>query len=259
MYIGKLWQRLSVYERWMWVCVVLAMLLRLLLILFHWPATNSDEGNMGMVALNVAYHGDHPVFFYGLPYMGPVEGYVAVPFFYLFGPSVTTLRLGLLIFLFGFLVGTFYLVRLLFNEKYALAAVILLGLGSPDLFLLQLRAVGEYPEMLMFGTCIPLCALWLSLTVPRVSEVAVMGYQRRRLLVYLLLGAMMGVAVWIDFLIGPFFVMALLMLWAFCRNEVKSRYGLTGLLGFLIGVFPLIYYNVTAPINRNSLNVLLDI
>ena len=63
--------RFSANERWMFAIVVAATLARFILIYFNWPTTNSDEGNMGLVALHIAYQGDHPTFFYGLPYMGP--------------------------------------------------------------------------------------------------------------------------------------------------------------------------------------------
>src|SRR6266478_6739764 len=121
----------------MFASVAVATLLHLVLISFNWPITNSDEGNMGLVALHVAYQGDHPIFFYGAPYLGPLEGYAAAPFFRLFGPSLFALRLPLVLFFIGFLVSMFYLIRLLYqSEKFALATVILLGLGSPDLFFL---------------------------------------------------------------------------------------------------------------------------
>src|SRR5437667_7928048 len=78
--------------------IFIATLLRLILIYFHWPVTNSDEGNMGLLALHVAYKGEWPIFFYGLPYMGPIEGYIAAPLFRLFHPSMFFLRLGLVPF-----------------------------------------------------------------------------------------------------------------------------------------------------------------
>src|SRR5438034_973034 len=68
----------------------------------------------------------------------------ALPIF--FGTSLFALRLPLVLFFIGFLISMFYLVRLLYSEKFALATVILLGLGSPDVLFLQLRASGEYPR-----------------------------------------------------------------------------------------------------------------
>ena len=79
--IVKQFRHRSPYELWMVIVVVLAVLLRFLLIYYHHPMTNSDEGNMGLEALHIAFYGDHPIFFYGLPYMGPVEAYLAAPLF----------------------------------------------------------------------------------------------------------------------------------------------------------------------------------
>src|SRR5436190_16198280 len=85
-------------EFYIFALILMATVLRLVLIYFNWPTTNSDEGNMGILARHVAYNGEWPIFFYGLPYLGPVEGYLAAPLFHLFGPSTFTLRLALLPF-----------------------------------------------------------------------------------------------------------------------------------------------------------------
>jgi hypothetical protein len=65
------------YELSIFALILIATLARLVLISQNWPITNSDEGNMGLLARHVAYNGEWPIFFYGLPYMGPVEGYIA--------------------------------------------------------------------------------------------------------------------------------------------------------------------------------------
>ncbi len=210
---------------------------------------------MGLVALHVAYQGDHPIFFYGAPYLGPLEGYAAAPFFRLFGPSLFALRLPLVLFFIGFLVSMFYLIRLLYSEKFALASVILLGLGSPDVLFLQLRASGEYPEIEMFAALMCLLAAWLALSSQRP------GQQERwkRIVIYGLLGLIVGLALWVDLLILPFVAAVGLLLWFFCRRELLRWTGLSLLLGFAVGAFPLIYYNLTAPLDQNSLFVLVGI
>ena len=119
--------RLGPYELSMFMIVAAATLVRFVLIYFNWPVTNSDEGNMGLLAMHVAYRGELPIFFYGLPYMGPLEGYIAAPLFHLFGVSLFTLRLGLLLLFALFLICMYYLTRLLYAEKFALAIVVLLS------------------------------------------------------------------------------------------------------------------------------------
>lgn len=251
MHILKRLRYRSPYELWMFVVVALSVFLRFIQIYFHHPITNSDEGNMGLEALHIAFNGDYPIFFYGLPYMGPVEAYLAAPLFHLFGPSVFTLRLALLPFHVGFLIATYYLVRLLYTERFALASIILLSLGSPAVIYLQLMAVGEYPEIEMFAALICLLALSLAL-----SSHLQRTERRKRIVLYGVLGLIIGVAIWVDFLIGPFVAMGLLLLYLFCRWELLRWSGLSLLLGIIIGAFPLIYYNLTAPIDQNSLNIL---
>ena len=257
MYLKRI--HISPYERWMFVLVATATLARFFLIYFNWPLTNSDEANMGLVAFHIAYQGDHPTFFYGLPYMGPLEGYIAAPLFRIFGASLFTLRLGLLPLFAAFLVCMFYLTRLLYSEKFALAIVALLSLGSGEVISLQIKAVGEYPEIELFATLIPLLAAWLALTSLSLSQEGAPDVKRKRILIYGFFGIIIGLALWVDLLILPFVASAVLLLVLFSRRELLTGAGLSFLLGIIIGAFPLIFYNITASLDQNSLSVLFSI
>ncbi len=240
----------------MLVCVALATLLRLVLIAFNWPYTDSDEGNMGVLALHVAFQGDHPIFFYGGNYLGPLEGYVAAPLFRLFGSSLFALRLPLVLFFVLFLISMYYLVRLLYDSrKYALATVILLGLGSPDVLFLQLRASGEYPELEMFAALMCLMAVGLALTTAQWQQPGA-WVKWKRIGLYALLGLVVGLALWVDLLAGPFVLAIGLLLCCFCWRELVRWPALALLAGFIVGAFPLLYYNLTAPWSQNSWYVL---
>ncbi len=239
------------------IVILIAIILRLILLTFHWPITNSDEGNMGILARHVAFNGEWPIFFYGLPYLGPLEGYTAAPLFHLFGPSTFTLRLALLPFFALFLLCMYYLTRLLYTPRLAAFTALLFCFGSEEILRRQLRAVGEYPETLFFAAFICLVISWLVL-----SPYEVTGRTRttaRRIVVYGVLGLVVGCALWVDFLILPFLATATILLLLFCRRELVSLSGLSLLAGILIGAFPLLYYNVTAPLSDNSLAVLLSI
>lgn len=255
----KRFRSIGVYERWMLACVVCAALLRLVLISFNWPYTDSDEGNMGVLALHVAFQGDHPIFFYGGNYLGPLEGYAAVPLFRLFGSSLFALRLPLVLFFVIFLVSMYYLVYLLYNSrKYALVSVALLGLGSPDVLFLQLRASGEYPELEMFAALMCLLAVGLALTTSRWRERGASA-KWKRIGLYALLGLCVGFALWVDLLAGPFVLAMGVLLLFFCWRELIRWPGLGLLAGFVAGAYPMIYYNLTAPWSQNSWNVLLQL
>lgn len=240
----------------MLVCVILAVALRLVLIFFNWPFTDSDEGNMGLLALHVAFQGDYPAFFYGASYMGPIEGYLAAPLFYFFGSSLFLLRLPLVFFFAVFLLAMYYLLLLLYRDrKFALTMVVLLGLGSPDVLFLQLRASGEYPEIEMFAALMCLLALWLALSAARGEQ----AIRWKRLAISILLGLIIGVALWVDLLIAPFVIaVGVLLVW-FCWRELVRWPGLGLLGGMITGAFPLLYYNVTAPWSQNSWFVFLNL
>ncbi|HEY0753986.1 MAG TPA: hypothetical protein VGD98_08510 [Ktedonobacteraceae bacterium] len=246
----------GVSERWILACVAGATLLRVVLLAFNWPYTDSDEGNMGVLALHVAFQGEHPVFFYGGNYLGPLEGYLAAPLFRLFGSSLFALRLPLVLFFVIFLIGMYYLVLLLYNSrKYALVSAILLGLGSPDVLFLQLRASGEYPELEMFAALMCLLAVGLALTTSRWQQPGA-GTKWKRIGLYTLLGALVGQALWVDLLAGPFVLAMGLLLSFFCWRELVRWPGLGLFVGFVVGGFPLIYYNLTVSWEQNSWNVL---
>ena len=249
--------RISKNEWWMFAIVAVATLARFLLIYFNWPATNSDEGNMGLLALHVAFQGDHPTFFYGLPYMAPLEGYMAAPLFRIFGVSLFTLRLGLLPLFAAFLICMYYLTRLLYTEKFALAIVILLSLGSSAIIYIQIKAFGEYPETELFSALIPLLAAWLALTSYSSNRGEVQRSKQKRIMIYGFLGLIVGLALWVDFLILPIVATAGLLLLLFCYRELLSWAGLSLLLGIIVGAFPLIQYNLTAPWDQNSWSTLL--
>jgi 4-amino-4-deoxy-L-arabinose transferase-like glycosyltransferase len=245
------------YELAIFALILVATLARLVLISQNWPVTNSDEGNMALLARHVAYNGEWPIFFYGLPYMGPIEGYIAAPLFHLFGPFTFTLRLGLLPFFFLFAICMYYLTRRLYTPGLALFTVILLCFGSNEVIARELKAVGEYPEIVFFAAAICLLSIWLARSTPLADSSSRPALWR--VLVYGLLGLIVGLALWVDFLILPFIGTGALFLLLFCRRELRSWAGSSLLLGIVLGAFPLIIYNVTAPLDHNSIAVLLDI
>src|SRR6478672_6286163 len=77
--------------------ITLSVLFRTVLVVFHFPEVNSDEGKMGLAGMHIAFQGQHPMYHYGQNYLGVLEAYIAAPFFRLFGISDITLRIGMLL------------------------------------------------------------------------------------------------------------------------------------------------------------------
>lgn len=235
--------------------IILATTLwRLVLLGLGWPLTNSDEGTIGIMALHIAYQGAHPTFFYGQHYMGSLEAFLAAGLFRLFSPSLFLLRMVTLALFTLALVGIYILSRMLFSRSWALVTLLLVSAGSGIAMANELRAIGGYPETLLFCVLLMLCASWLALSYQPQAEKRA---QIRRWLVYLLWGLVAGLGLWTDMLIVPSIVASGLLLLLLCWRELWRPLTLLCLLaGLCIGAFPLIYYNLHAAPGQDSLSVI---
>ncbi|HVB26163.1 MAG TPA: hypothetical protein VNG51_29760 [Ktedonobacteraceae bacterium] len=97
--------------------VGVAVLLRVILDAFNWPVTTSDEGSMGLMAIHIAYHGELPLVLYGQSYMGSMEAYLGSVFFRIFGISLFSLRLGVILLFTLFLVSMYLLTCAPFSAR----------------------------------------------------------------------------------------------------------------------------------------------
>ncbi|MGZ3627957.1 MAG: hypothetical protein ACXVDN_09855 [Ktedonobacteraceae bacterium] len=233
--------------------IALATLLRISLIALGWPHSNADEGTMGLMAMHILNKGEHPIFFYGQHYMGTLEAYLGSVFFYLFGISIFSLRLGPVLFFSLFLVNMYLLTSLLYTKKFALITLIILTLGSSIMLDTELVALGGYPELLFFGSLSLLLSSWLALSH---DQYAPPRKKILRLLVYTCWGLVCGLGFWSDFLMLGFILLSGLFLLLFCWKEILKGAALFLVLGLAVGAFPLIVYNLKAPPNLNTLTVL---
>lgn len=81
-------------------CILLAVLLVLLrsAVWMFWEVSlNSDQAIVGLMAKHLSEFRTFPLFFYGQNYMLGVQSWIAVPFFWLGGPTVAMLRLPLVL------------------------------------------------------------------------------------------------------------------------------------------------------------------
>jgi hypothetical protein len=248
--------RISSYGIWASGIIAFAALIRIVLIAQGWPVTNSDESTMGLEAMHIAFRGEHPIFLYGQNYMGTLQAYLGAALFHLFPASLFPLRFGLVILFAAFLVSLYLLTSLLYTKKLALASLALLSFGSSEVFIREVKSLGGASETLLFGTIALLLATWLALS----SGQDLSPRRRRwRFLAYGIWGFAVGIGLWSHMLVGPFVLMSGLMLVWFCWSEVRRWAGAWLLLGLLIGLLPLIIYNITAPLDQNSLVILWEL
>src|ERR1700730_814774 len=246
--------KIGIYELSAIGIILLAASLRLALITQRWPLTNSDEGTIGIMALHIAYHGDHPVFYYGQNYMGALEAYLAAGLFHIFGASLFTLRLGLVLMFGLFLTSMYVLTSMVYSKALGLVTLGLLGLGSSYVMARELSSIGGYPETLLFGSLVFLIATWLVLSSHPGS---IWRGRSWRLAAYTTWGISAGLGLWSDLLIAPFVLMSSLLIACFCWLELLRGIALLCMfVGFVVGAFPLLYYNLHNASGGNSLKIL---
>lgn len=239
--------------------IAFAIGLRTLLVLLHWPPTNSDESTMAIMADYVAYKGAHPLIMWGQDYMGVIEVYIGAIFYHIFGgPSITALRLSVILIVGIFFISTYILSSLLLTKKQALITIALLSVGSIQYLTRQTIATGGRAETLLFSSLAFLIATYLSLTY---RQNAWVHTKFLRLLGYFAFGLVGGLALWSDLNVLVFLAMACLLLVIFCWREIFIWGGwLVGLIGALIGLSPwLIYCQIYYNFSKNPLSVFYSI
>jgi hypothetical protein len=236
--------------------IIVAIGIRIALLSQGWPHTNSDEGTFGMMAINIAFHGDHPIFMYGQNYMGTTQAYLGALMFRLFGISLFNLRLGLVLLFALFMYAMYLLTSLLYTKGMALFTLLLLALGSSYVIYRQVQSLGGWVETLFFGALLYFLASWLALTA---RQEAVRTRRRLRLVAYFGWGALVGLCLWSTVVIAPFLLTSGLLLLIFCWRDIRSWAPVMLIAGLLIGGLPLIIYNLHATPSTNSWTTLLTL
>lgn len=75
----------------LWLCLLLALVVRIVLIVHTNGVIDGDESLVGIQAQHIL-RGERPIYFYGIPYFGSLEAYLVALVFALAGSSVWALR-----------------------------------------------------------------------------------------------------------------------------------------------------------------------
>jgi hypothetical protein len=248
--------KIDIHDLGAGLLILFATALRLLFAALGWPPTNADEGTMGIMALHIAYRGEHPLLFYGQNYMGSIEAYLGAMFFHLFGPSLLALRLGVMLLVMLFLISTYLLSRLLYSKSLGLAVLTLMSFGSIYVFTREMIATGGTSQTLLFGSLSFLLATWLCFTYHRHARFTT---NLLRGLGYAIWGLVLGLGVWSDMIVLPVFALAGFLLLIFCWRDLLLWSWLPVLLGFVAGAWPLIEYNRETSPGEDSVTILLKL
>ena len=234
----------NTYQLYAFLIIASATIFRIVLSCLGWPPTDSDEATYNLMAFHIWKNGEHPIFMYGGNYLGALEAYIGAVLFRLFGPSMLVMRIEMAGLFALFLLGLYLLTYRLYSPHFALVTIAFLALGTVSMLVRQLKATGGNAEINVFGVFILLISF--TLASGRVEK----GWKRA--ILYSLWGIFSGLALWSHILIAPYLLVASILLVVFCWREML-KWGLWLLLiGFVVGGFPLIYYNLTSPPDANS-------
>lgn len=96
----------------LWLCLLVALIIRVWLAVRTHGILDGDEALLGIQAEHIL-QGARPIYFYGIPYFGSLEAYVAALLFAIFGPSVAALRAETTAFSLLLVCATWWLASLL--------------------------------------------------------------------------------------------------------------------------------------------------
>src|SRR5262249_1565126 len=137
------------------------------------------------------------------------------------------------------------------SRNFALLTIAVLSLGTYTMLERQVKSIGGYTEILplaVFALLISYKLACLKKETPLLRKAAL----------YAVWGFVVGLALWSDLLIIPYLLMAGIALVLFCWWELCKWSIWIVLLGFVVGAFPLIYYNLTAAPGTDSLTTFLQ-
>ena len=201
------------------------------LLLLRLPRLWYDEATSGLLGLSVL-SGELPIYFFGQPFMGALDGYLAAPLFWLLGVSARTLKLVPVLLGLATLGLTVRLAHDAFGSRAALFTAVLLAVPPDFLLYWSHEARNHYPLTLLLGTL----ALLLALRAPTARG-------GRATVLFVLLGGILGLAFWTNFLSLVYFpAVALLLLRRGIRPLVPRV--LAALPAFAIGSLPHWLYGV---------------
>jgi hypothetical protein len=213
-----------------WLLAALAVAAALRLAFLVRPRLWHDEATVGVMGLAVL-RGELPVYFFGQPFMGALDAYLAAPLYQLLGVSAATLELTAALLSLAWLGLVVALAAQGFGPRAAAWTAVLLAVPGDFLLRWSHEARTHYPLGMALGTL----ALLLAWRAPEGG--------RRAPLRFALAGVVAGLAVWTTFLSLVFGPPVLLLLLRGGRGPLV-RGAPWAAVGFALGSAPHWLYGV---------------
>jgi hypothetical protein len=192
---------------------------------------DADESVVGLMALHILA-GEFPAFYWGQPYLGSLEAYLVAAAFWLTGASNLVLKLVPGLVYLAFALFVFFGTRRDYGDGVALLSLLYLALPPSFLALWSMKARGGYVELLALGQALLFLTPWAT------QARSVFAWRTA------LLGLVAGLLLWTHVLGVIYVLPAGLYLLLRLRWAVFSPALLAGLAGLLLGLTPVLIYNL---------------
>lgn len=191
-----------------------------------------DEAIIGIMGNHIR-DGERPIFFYGQPYMGALQAYVAAVLFSIFGMSREAFKVITVPEFIAFAVSLYALARRTYNANAALLAVLFAAIPPVYVLINTTKLIGPVLPSMTLGNLVLLLAIDEAYGSPS------WGRRWVRLLVMGILG---GFGFWLHSQIAIYLATAALLLFMSDKRILFRPELLAGLAGFVIGALPVFNY-----------------
>lgn len=246
----------------LWLCIVIALAVRILLVIHSNGMIDGDEALVGIQAQHIL-HGERPIYFYGIPYFGSLEAYLVAFVFAIAGSSVWALRAEpmLLALVIVWLTWRFAAALADFAQLPAYARQQFMGVAA--LYAAVLPLYDVVLEMRTFGGYVETFVLMLLLlhSVLQLTRAWGRGASRHEFAWrWAGIGLVIGVGMWVDPLIISAVAAAALWIMGFCvyktacwrrQDSLRGalffileglRWSLVAIPAYVIGCAPALYW-----------------
>lgn len=218
-------------KKWIFIIFFAGCVLRMFAL--YPPELRFDPATVALQALQIQ-DGDRPIFWAGQAFMGTLGSYLAAIAFELFGSNTFTMSILAFVMHISFIGLSILTAYIFFGSSVALVTSLLWMVPSKVSFYWAYQMRPDYQLCFIFTGIL---ILWTHRLMNKPKNL-------RHSMEFFGLGLLMGISFWNNMAIGPCILACLLCLWYAYRGAFVRYYVYICGLGSMIGLMPVIYFNV---------------